>query len=109
MSETIALPFAASGSPAATPQSIIEITPGTRRIYPKANARIQSRRAVMQQIIAELGGVPTHFDLLNELAERGVKSSKGTVMNDLFALGLSDAATAYGRPAEPVSGEPSEF
>ena len=76
----------------------------------KAALRVQARIALVAQIIRENGGsVPTHLQLMNELHRRGEKTSKGTVMNDLFALGLSDARTAYGRPTDAAPAEPSEF
>jgi hypothetical protein len=70
----------------------------------KAALRVQARIAIVAEIIREnRGSIPTHLQILNELRRRGVKSSKGSVMNDLFALGLSDAPTAYGRGREEIS------
>jgi len=102
--QTPAIPSTASE----TDLDKFEAPPGTR-IYPKAMLRMNTRRAAIEQIIAEAGSVPTHFQLLNQLRERNIKSSKGSVLNDLIALGISNARKAYGRPAEPASGESSDF
>src|SRR6185437_16023533 len=67
-----------------------------------AAVRVQARQALVAQLIRENDGrVPTHLHLLNELRRKGVRTSKGTVMNDLYALGLSDAPTAYRPPTNP--------
>ena len=60
------------------------------------NVRAQERIAAVAGIIRANGGrIPTHLELLRSLQRLGIKTSKGTVMNDLFALGLSHAAPAY--------------
>jgi hypothetical protein len=63
-----------------------------------ASVRVQARIAIVAQVIREHGGrIPSQFELLRALRQRGVKTSKGTVMNDLFALGICNAPSAYPR------------
>lgn len=72
--------------------------PLTSRNPTAATVRVQARIAIVAQIIRENAGrIPSQFELLRVLRQRGVKTSKGTVMNDLFALGVNDAPSAYPR------------
>lgn len=70
--------------------------------------RANERIAAVARLIRDNGGrVPTHAQLLEELRRLGLKTSKGTVMNDLFALGLSHATSAYvPRASSPTAGPP---
>lgn len=62
----------------------------------KATLRVRARLAAVQSIIHECRGlVPLHREILDRLHKLGVKSSKGTVMNDLHTLGYNDATSAY--------------
>ena len=90
-----------------TPSAIPSESLAPTRKRTRATLRAQARIAIVAQIIREHGSVPTHLGILNELRCRGVKSSKGTVLNDLAALGLSEAPTAYAHNLVPV--EPSDF
>jgi hypothetical protein len=66
-------------------------TPCEERPLHRAEARVQSRRSVLQECIRMSGGtIPTRRSLLNTLRSVGVKASLGTVQADLKALGLND-------------------
>lgn len=56
----------------------------------KATHRVNSRLQVLADLIRQEGGrLPTHRAFLERLRVLGVKTSKGTVGNDLAELGLS--------------------
>jgi hypothetical protein len=61
----------------------------------KASDRVRSRLSIVASVIQQCTYAPTHANLLERLRQLGVKTSKGTLVNDLNALGFTSAASAY--------------